>query len=237
MKLVQLVLVTSSIALAASSCARHEQRRVLDPATSAGERPPDVVEARWLTEGDELRSAVARAAKNPLVARATADAAGDPRLTFLPNLAVGAIGAAADGTPIRFTILPYAYDRDPTHATMVALVESSDHAQAETFELITQRDPTSLEPDFELIGSGSRRVWYKDVAVYAQSPSGPAALGPERFSFHKFGRCFLEEAPKALTLVGHFCSGEGAEIPHCYEVGGGLAVAFVAVVCAIQALS
>jgi len=225
-------LVVSALAVVASGCTKQGSQRVTDP----GPRPglPDVREARWITAQDEIRDATARASKSPLMLRAVQDGASDPRLALLRSGVVGAIGTMQDGTPVRFTILPYQFSDDLSHATYFALVEVNGVPRVETFDLIRNRRPSLSEAGFERVNSGEHGLWMKPGPTYALSKTGIVLRAPERFNFAKFGACFIPLADHLLGQVHEGCAAMG-DFPGCVSIGSSAAILGAAVYCAVSA--
>ena len=224
-------LVVSALAIAAFGCTKQGAQRVTDP--SPGARPGIVKEARWITSQDEIRDATARASKSPLMLRAVQDGASDPGLALLRGGVVGAIGTMQDGTPVRFTVLPYQYSDDLNHAAYFALVEVNGVPRVESFELIRNRRPSLSESGFERVNSGEHGLWMKQGPTYVQSKTGIVLRAPERFNLAKFGLCFIPLADHLLGEVNEGCHSMG-DFPGCVSIGSTAAILGAAIYCAVS---
>jgi hypothetical protein len=227
MKSLRMVLAVLVLMLAWSGCTKQDSHRVTDPVPRPNS--PEIKEGRWITAGEETRDATARAAKSPLMVRAVQENGADPRLGFVRESVVGAIGTASDGSAVRFTILPYQFNDDLDHATYFALVEAKGTSHVETFELIRNRRPT--EEGFERVNSGEHGVWMRSGPTYTTSPSGIVRRAPERFNFAKFGACFVPLADRLLGAVHETCHSMG-DFPGCTTFGSAGAIAGAALYCA-----
>jgi len=227
-------LIVAALAIAPSGCSNHGARRVTDPAASPQPNLSDIKEARWITGDEEIRETAARAAKSPLMARAIADGASDPRLGLLKTGIVAAVGTMVDGRRVRITILPYQYSDDVTHAVYFALLEVDATAQVQSFQLVRRRDPGLKGAGFQPVNSGQHDLWIKEGAIYTPSPTGIVVRAPERFNWARFGVCFIPLADMLLHQVGDACHSMG-NFPGCVTVGSGAAILGAALYCAIQA--
>ena len=234
MKRLEILLIVSTLAAGLSGCTKQGAHRVTDPAPAPQPSLSDVSEAHWITGDGEIREAAARAVKSPLMERALADGAADPRLGLLRTGIVGAMGTMVDGRRVRITILPYQYRDDQAHALYFVLLEANAMAQVQTFQLVRRRDPSLLEAGFQPINSGQNSLWIKEGAVYTSSPAGIVVRAPERFNWARFGVCFIPLADMLLRHVDDACNSMG-NFPGCVTVGSGAAILGAALYCAIQA--
>jgi hypothetical protein len=234
MKRFKKFLIVSAVAFLASGCTKQGAQRVTDPGPGARPEFPDVKEARWITAQEEIRDATARASKSPLMLRAVQDGASDPALGLLRSGILGAIGTMQDGASVRFTLLPYQFSDDPTHAVYFALVEVNGVSRVESFELIRNRRPSEAESGFDRVNSGEHGLWMKPGPTYVQGKTGIELRAPERFNFAKFGACFIPVADRLLSGVHDGCASMG-DFPGCVSIGSTAAVLGAAVYCAFMA--
>src|SRR5262249_53258948 len=152
------------LALAASGC----EQKSAHVADVAAPRPPEVLEAHWVS-GPELDRDVQDAATMPLVRRAIAENV-DPRLTPMWDRAVRAEGRLLDGRKVAVTILPYMVDQDPTHARFISYIDDGMTPYAEPSDLIKGREPTSLETGYAAVDLGGAIGYVKVGAHYKLAP-------------------------------------------------------------------
>jgi len=221
----------TAFALVMPGCTKQGSRRVTDPESRPVAGLGEFKDARWITAPDELREETARAARNPLMARAVQDQASDPRLALLRSGVIGAAGIAKDGSQVRITLLPYQYSDDLNRAVYFALLEVNGVPHVESFELIRNEKPSAAETDFERVNGGEHGLWIRSGPTYIQAANGIARRGPERFNWAKFGTCFIPTADRFLGEVHEACNGMG-NFPGCVTAGSGAALLGAALYCA-----
>jgi hypothetical protein len=231
MKVFKICLAVFLLAAASSGCTKQGSQRVTDPTPIPRPGMPQIREGRWITVESEIREVAARAAKSPLMERAIAEGVDDPRLSLLRSGIVGAVGTGEDGTTVRFTVLPYQYSDDITHARYFALVERGGASRVESFELIRNRHPHPDEVGFEQVNGGEHGLWMKIGPSYAQSAAGVVHRSPEKFNVAKFGTCFIMASDRGLGMVRDACHSMG-DFPGCVTVGSGAVLAGAALGCA-----
>ena len=217
----------ASSSLLVAGCSKERARRITGPATI---RVQDFTDAHWLTSPEELRVAVAGAAKSPLMTRAVTEQITDPRLQFLPDGVIAAVGTAPDGSLVRLTLLPYQYIDDPDHAVYFAMMEAKGRTRVETFEMFRNRKPADGELDFQPVNDGAHGQWLRSGPTYVQTQTGIARLAPERFNWQKFAWCFVPTADMAMGGVHDGCEKMG-NFPGCLAIGSAVALAAVAIYC------
>lgn len=228
MKVVRLVSLALPLALVASGC-EHKQTRVADVEAP---RPPEVLEAHWVT-GPELDRAVQEAAVAPLVKRAIAENV-DPRLTPMWDRAVRSEGRLLDGRVVAVTILPYMVDQDPTHARFISYIEDGMTPYAEPSDLIAGREPTSLEVGYVPVDLGGRIGYVNVGAPYKLAPGGAILRGDARINWSKFIKCFFDTAPGYCAAGAGLADGIAPGVPAARAIGCGAGMALAAVGCALQ---
>ena len=230
--LVVSALTVSAFAIVSSGCTKQGAERVTGPAPLPGRS--DIREARWITLPEELRGAMVRAAKSPLMASAINDEASDPRLGLLRSGVIAAVGTTNGGDQVQVILLPYQYADDQDHARYFALYDVNGQSRVESFDLIRNRRPGPGEEGFMRVNSGAHGLWMRSGWTYTQTSAGVAHQAPERFNFAKFGGCFIATSEMALGAVREGCHSMG-DFPGCVAVGSTAALAGAAVYCAWMA--
>ena len=228
MKVVRLVSLALPLAIAASGC-EHKSARVADVEAP---RPPEVLEAHWVT-GPELDRAVQEAATMPLVKRAISENV-DPRLTPMWDRAVRSEGRLLDGRRVSVTILPYMVDQDPTHARFISYIDDGQTPYAEPSDLIKGREPTALEAGYVPVDLGGVIGYVNVGAHYKLAPSGAILRGDARINWSKFIKCFMDNAT-GYCATGRAIADEIAPtVPWAGAAGCGVGLALAALGCAVM---
>jgi hypothetical protein len=233
MRVFRIAAFAALLAVVALGCAREERGRVAGPdPPGVPSAEPKVIEAQWI-EGTDLARAVSAAASNPLVQRAFLGT-GDPRLRLESRYAIQAVGTTADGARVRVTVLPYSREDDPRYASITALIERDGRTLAQVTDLITGREPTSLEEGYELVESVAGTVWIRESAEYLVDAAARSAER-RRFDRGAFTRCFATQGPALCSVGVETCRGVAPQFPYCQAVGCGAGMAAAAVYCGYTA--
>jgi len=235
MKLIRVVLVTSTIAWSTIGCAKREASTVLAPQPLAPSGTVKVAEAHWISSGPELARAVESAAGNPLAQRALIEAP-QPGLRFVSDAAVAAAGLGSDGARYRATILPYADPADPNRATFITLLEQGGAVMCQRSELLISATRVSPDSGYVPITMFGRTLYLRESQPYVPAGGGSVAKAPERFNKAKFFQCFMASLATVDRVADAVC-GSLPQYPQCVAVVDGVGTAAAAIGCGIYAYS
>lgn len=210
-----------------SACSREGERRVVAPEPPAEQ--PQVTGARWVWEPSALAGAVQSAGRNPLVQRALREAP-TQGLTPRYDLAVRAVGDAADGGTIGLTILPYAVDGDPTHAAFVSVAQGFGREAAEFAEMIIGREPRADEVGYHTAVWRNQIVWVRSGEAYVPASAG-AHPAPLKRQLTKLFDCAVERMPSGCAAGASIANTVAPGEPHALAIGCGIGAAAGGISC------
>ena len=235
MNVIRFALAGSVIALTIASCAKHEERKVLNPAPPGEPTSSEVAEAHWIAQGPELARAVQSASANPLVRRALVEAP-QPNLDFVADGAIAGVGVGTDGVRYRVTILPYSDPVDPNRATFLTLLARDETLMCQRSELLASATRVSPDSGYAPVTIFGRTLYLREGAPYILASPGSIERSPERFNKVRFITCFVAGMGLVARISEDICSGL-PNYPRCMAFSNAVGTAAVAIGCGIWAFS